>query len=97
MSSSATTGKQSSSKVSAATRLLRDLMAAEDLIARLDATAPETCRRHGGAQAMLAGFGGVTTCIGFWQLDFTAKPDGILLWQEMASEHQAAHRGNAGE
>jgi hypothetical protein len=45
---------------------------------------------------MLAGFG-VVTCIGYWRLEFGAAPEGIALWEEMAAEHQAAHRGNAGE
>lgn len=79
MSNSTGSDSRSSSKASAATRLLRDLVAAEDLIARLDATAPETCRCHGGAQAMLAGFGGVITCIGFWRLDFAGKTEGAVL------------------
>lgn len=87
----------SPSKASAATRLLRDLMAAEELVARLDVTAPKTCRRHGGAQAMLAGLGGAITCIGFWRLDFAATLKGVMLWEEMASEHQAPHRVNAGD
>lgn len=97
MSNSMASNSRSSSKANAATRLLRDLMAAEDLIARLDATAPDTCRRHGGAQAMLAGFGGAITCIGFWSLDFGAALDGVALWEEIAAEHQAAHRGNGGD
>lgn len=96
MSNSTDNDSRSSSKASAATRMLRDLMAAEELIARLDATAPETCRRHGGAQTMLAGFG-VITCIGYWRLEFSAAPEGIALWEEMATEYQAVHRGNAGE
>lgn len=95
--SNSTDSSRSSSKANAATRLLRDLMAAEDLVARLDATAPETCRRHGGGQAMLAGFGGAITCIGYWRLEFGAAPEGIAFWEEMAAEHQAVHRGNAGE
>lgn len=78
-------------KGSAAALLLRDLVAVEDLVARLSTTAPETCRRHGGAQAMLAGFG-VITCIGYWRLEFGAAPEGIALWKEMAAEHQAVHR-----
>jgi hypothetical protein len=97
MSNSTNSDSRSSSKASAATRLLRDLLAAEDLIARLDATAPETCRRHGGAQAMLASLGGAITCIGFWRLDFSTTPEGVVLWETMAAEHQAVHRGNAGE
>jgi hypothetical protein len=72
-------------------------LAAEELVARLDMTAPETCHRHGGAQAMLAGLGGSVTCIGFWRLDFIARPEGVTLWEEMAGEHQERHRGNAGE
>lgn len=97
MSNRTDSDSRSSSKASAATRLLHDLMTAEDLIARLDATAPETCHRHGGAQAMLAGFGGAITCIGYWRLEFGTAPEGIALWEEMAAEHQAVHRGNAGE
>jgi len=96
MSSSAMDSKQSSSKVSTAISLLRDLVAVEDLVARLSMTAPETCQRYGGAQAMLAGFG-IATCIGYWRLEFGAAQEGIALWEEMATEHQAAHRGNAGE
>jgi len=84
----------SPSKASAATRLLRDLIAAENLVARLDATAPEACQRHGGAQAMLAAFG-VVTCVGFWRLEFGAEMHGV--WEEMASEQQARHRGDVGE
>lgn len=84
------------SKGSAAASLLSDLVAVEDLVARLSMTAPETCERHGGTQAMLAGFG-VVTCIGYWRLEFGAAPEGIALWEEMAAEHQAVHRGNAGE
>lgn len=97
MSNSTDSDSRSSSKANAAMRLLHNLMAAEDLIARLDATAPETCRRHGGAQAMLAGLGGFATCIGYWRLDFGAVPVGFALWEQMAAEHQAVHRGNAGE
>lgn len=87
----------SPSRPSAAARLLSDLVAAEELVERLDATAPESCRRHGGAQAMLAGFGGAITCIGYWRLGFGADPGGMALWEEMAGEHQAQHRGNAGD
>ncbi|WP_292617556.1 hypothetical protein [Nitrobacter sp. 62-23] len=96
MSNNTDSDSRSSSKANAAKRLLRDLIAAEDLIARLDATAPETCRRHRGAQKMLTGFGGVVTCIGYWRLELGAAPEGIALWEEMAAEHQAVHRGNAG-
>ncbi|MBN9147168.1 hypothetical protein [Nitrobacter sp.] len=45
---------------------------------------------------MLTGFGGVVTCIGYWRLELGAAPEGIALWEEMAAEHQAVHRGNAG-
>ncbi len=97
MSNSMDNSSRPSSKASAAKRLLRDLMAAEDLIARLDTTAPETCRRHGGAQAMLVGLGGSAACIGYRRLDFGAVPEGFAMWEQMAAEHQAIHRGNAGE
>jgi hypothetical protein len=71
-------------------------LAAEELIARLNEIAPEACRRHGGAQPMLAGLGAAITCIGYWRLDFAASPEGVALWEEMAAEHQAVHRGNQG-
>ena len=87
----------SPSKPSAAARLLLDLLSAEELVVRLHETAPEACRRHGGAQAILAGLGGAITCIGYWRLDFIASSEGVALWEEMAAEHQAVHRGNAGE
>lgn len=87
----------SPSKPSAAARFLLDLLAAEELVARLYETAPEACRRHGGAQAVLAGLGGTSTRIGYWRLDFSAGPEGVALWEEIAAEHQAAHRGNAGD
>ncbi|BEV45958.1 hypothetical protein [Afipia carboxidovorans] len=86
----------SPSRGSAAASLLRDLVAVEDLVARLSMTAPETCEQHGGAQAILAGFG-VVTCIGYWRLELGAAPERVALWEEMAAEHQAAHRGNACE
>lgn len=97
MSNSMDSSGQSSSKDNAAKRLLRDLIAAEDLVARLDATAPETCERHGGAQAMLTAFGGVVTCIGYWRLNFDAAPEAILLWEAMAAEQQETHRANIGD
>jgi hypothetical protein len=46
---------------------------------------------------MLASLGGAITCIGFWRLDFSTTPEGVVLWETMAAEHQAVHRGNAGE
>jgi hypothetical protein len=45
---------------------------------------------------MLADFGTVT-CIGYWRLEFGAAPEGIALWEEMASEHQSEHRSNIGD
>jgi hypothetical protein len=96
MSNSTDSDGRSSSKANAATRLLSDLIAAEDLVVRLDATAPETCRRHGGAQAMLAGFG-IVTCIGYWRLEFGATPETMTIWEAMAAEQQAPHRANIGD
>lgn len=81
MSNSTDSDSRSSSKANVAKGLLCNLIAAEDLVARLDATAPETCNRHGGAQAMLAGFGGAITCIGYWRLEFGTAPEGIALWE----------------
>ena len=88
---------RSPSRGSAGERFLRDLVGAQELVACLDATAPETCARHGGAAAFLARVGGAPTPIGFWRLDFAATPAGVALWEEMAGEHQARDRGNIGE
>lgn len=82
---------------SVAARMLRDLRAVEGLVACIAVTAPETCGRNGGAQAIFAAFGGEPTCIGYWRLDFTASAAGVALWEEMAAEHQARQRGNNAE
>lgn len=77
--------------------MLRDLRAVEGLVARIAITAPETCERNGGAQAIFDAFGGGRTCIGYWRLDFAGTSNSTALWEEMASEHQARHRANVGE
>jgi hypothetical protein len=77
--------------------MLRDLRAVEGLVARIAITAPETCERNGGAQAIFEAFGGRPTCIGYWRLDFAGKSDSTTLWEEMAGEHQARPRANTGE
>jgi len=73
--------------------MLRDLRAVEGLVARIEITAPETCERDGGAQAVVRAFG-VHTCVGYWRLDFAASAAGVALWEAVAAEHQAQHRGN---
>ena len=76
--------------------MLRDLRAVEALVARIAITAPETCERDGGAQAIIRAFGGGPTCIGYWRLDFAASAAGAALWEAMAAEHQAQQRGLSG-
>jgi hypothetical protein len=75
--------------------MLRNLRAVEALIARIAVTAPETCERNGGAQAIFTAFGGGPTCIGYWRLELAASAAGVALWEEMAAEHQARQRGNS--
>lgn len=89
--------RSSPSRGSAAARMLRDLRAVDGLVARIEITAPETCERNGGAQAIFNAFGGGPTCIGYWRLNFAASTAGIALWETMAAEHQARQRGNAGK
>lgn len=88
MSSSAMTGKQSSSRDSAVA-MLRDLDAAEALAASLEGTAPVTVAEAGGAQALIAKHGHRTGAW-FWSI----APVEDWLWEKMAEEHQAEHRGN---
>jgi hypothetical protein len=73
--------------------MLRDLRAVEALIACIAITAPETCERNGGAQAIFGAFGGKLTCVGYWRLDIAASAAGVALWEAMAAEHQARQRG----
>ncbi len=82
---------------SAAVRMLRDLRAVENLVARIEITAPETCEHNGGAQAIFNALGGGPTCIGYWRLDLAASAAGVALWEAMAGEHQARQRGNSVE
>ena len=76
-------------------QMLRDLRAVEGLVARIAVTAPETCERNGGAQAIFDAFGGGPTCIGYWRLELAASAAGVALWEVMAAEHQSRQRGNA--
>jgi hypothetical protein len=75
--------------------MLRDLRAVEGLVTRIATTAPETCERDGGAQAIVLALVGGPTCIGYWRLDFAASAAGVALWEAMAAEHQARQRGNS--
>lgn len=97
MSSNRQSNRSSPLKVSVAARMLRDLRAVEALVACIAITAPETCERNGGTQAIFNAFGAGSTCIGYWRLDFGASATGVALWEAMAAEHQAGQRGRAGE
>lgn len=96
MSNSRTNNGSSPSRGSAAARMLRDLRAVEGLVCRIAITAPETCERNGGAQAIFTAFGGRPTCVGYWRLEFAASAAGVALWETMAAEHQAQQRGLSG-
>lgn len=82
----------SSRKLSRASSMLRDLLAVDDLALRLEQTAPKAVEAEGGAAVLVALHGGPTGAL-FWSL----RPIPEDLWCAMASEHQAVHRGNAGE
>ena len=92
MSSNKQGNGSSQSRGSVAARMLRDLRAVEALVASIAITAPETCERNGGAQAIFGAFGGGPTCIGYWRLNLAASAAGVALWEEMAAEHQARQR-----
>lgn len=91
MSSSTMTGKRSSSRDSAIA-MLRDLDAVEVLAASLEATAPLAVAEAGGAQALIAKHGHRTGAL-FWSI----APIEESLWEKMAEEHQAEHRGSTGQ
>lgn len=75
-----------------AQRMLRDLVAVEALAASLTATAPLAIAAAGGAHQLVAGLGRPTGAW-FWSI----KPMPEALWVQMAEEHQARHRANAGD
>lgn len=77
---------------SRALAMLRDLLAADGLAARLEATAPRAVEAEGGGEALVAPYGTPTGAL-FWLL--RPMPEG--LWCAMASEAQERHRVNAGE
>ena len=74
------------SKNSAALRLLRDLRGAEALASRLKENSPDICSRHGGAHAIVARYGYITS-IGFWLLNLSGDV-GEELWEELARENE---------
>lgn len=82
---------KSSPSTDNAQRMLRDLLAAEALVASLEATAPLTIASAGGAHKLVAE-SGTPTGAWFWFL----RPMSESLWASMADEHQAEHRANAG-
>lgn len=90
MSNSATTGERSSSRDSALA-MLRDLEAVEALATSLEATAPITVAEVGGVQLLIAKHGHRS---GAWFWSIAPMPDD--LWERLAGEHQARHRGGAG-
>lgn len=72
--------------------MLRDLVAAEALVTSLEETAPAAVAALGGAHALVASRGRRT---GAWFWSVAPLPN--ALWEEMAGEHQAPHRANAGD
>jgi hypothetical protein len=84
--------RSSSSTHSPALAMLRDLLAADALVAALEETAPTAVAAEGGAAALVALYG-MPTGAQFW----TLRPFPEALWAAMAAEHQAPHRGNVGE
>ena len=84
--------RSSSSILSPALAMLRDLMAADALVAALEETAPRAVAAEGGGAALVALYGAPTGAQ-FWSL----RPFSEALWEAMAAEHQAPHRGNVGE
>lgn len=78
--------------ISRAMAMIRDLMAPDDLASRLEATAPRSVEAEGGAASLVALYGSPTGAL-FWLL----RPMPEALWEAMASEAQAAHRGNEGD
>ncbi len=83
---------RSSQSTDAVKVMLRDLMAAEALVASLEATAPQAVAALGGAHALVAEWGRRT---GAWFWSVAPLPDAI--WERMADEHQSALRSNVGE
>ena len=72
--------------------MIRDLMAPDDLASRLEGTAPRAVEAEGGGAALVALYGSPTGAL-FWVL----RPMPEALWEAMAGEHQAPHRGNVGD
>ncbi|MFT4159608.1 hypothetical protein [Shinella sp.] len=72
--------------------MLRDLVAAEALVASLEETAPAAVAALSGAQALVASRGRRTGAW-FWSV----APLSDVLWERMAAEHQAPHRANSGD
>ncbi len=74
--------------------LVLTLAAYEAARADLEASAPETCRTHGGAQAIMDLCGGQMRphAGGWWGIDLDDET-----WSQMAAEQQAPYRGGRGE
>lgn len=72
--------------------MLRDLLAADDLASRLEATAPRAVEAEGGGAALVALYGSPTGAM-FWVL----RPMPEAFWEAMASECQAKHRVSVGD
>jgi hypothetical protein len=82
---------RSSPSTKAALTMLRDLVAAEALVASLEETAPLAVASIGGAQALVAKQGRRT---GGWFWSVAPLP--VAFWERMADEHQSPHRANVG-
>lgn len=83
---------RSSPSTDVAMTMLRDLVEAQALAARLSETAPSAVALAGGVQQLI-GMHGHRTGAWFW----TIVPMPEALWVQMAEEHQAKHRANGGE
>jgi hypothetical protein len=82
----------SSQSTDTARIMLRNLAAAEALVATLTATAPITMATVGGANQLVAKLGQPTGAL-FWSI----KPMPESLWEQMASEHQAEQSSAQGK
>jgi hypothetical protein len=81
----------SSKSTEAARTMLRNLAAAESLVATLTATAPITMAASGGAHQLVERLGQPTGAL-FW----TLAPMPELLWEQMGAEHQSRIATNMG-
>lgn len=77
-----------------ASQMLRDLRAADHMVAAMDASAPVACAAMGGASGIVRDLPGRPTAAGFWVLDMRGH---VEVWERMAAEQQEEHRVGRGE